>query len=135
VQHKEVCRRLAEAREVAGLTQEGLAQNLTGRVGYAVTARDVQRFERSSIPWELLDDIGRVTGASTAWLLYGGDEPDVAGSSPPPPHRVPSAGRAVAGLLLGLLAAIAVERATGSLPVAVIVLLVIGLGAVLRPGR
>ena len=136
---EEICRRIAEAREACGLTQTGLAQNLSAYTGATLTARDVRRYERSRVPWHLLDDLARITGTSRGWLLYG----DAAGKPESLwERRAQTSGRGdaveqtgvparasrapiVLGLALAFLLAVAVERLTSSLPAAFFALLVV----------
>jgi transcriptional regulator with XRE-family HTH domain len=143
LQREQICRRVAQAREAAGLTQEGLAQSLTACTGVQVTARDVRRYEKSRVPWRLLDDVALLTRTSTEWLLHGKSESGGAARTPSgetllagePAEEHPqekawvgarlSRGRVMLGLSLGFLLAANVQYATGSTPVAVFALLVI----------
>ena len=79
-----ICRRIAEARQRAGLTQPELAEALRQPVHW----RTVQVWERGQrsrkgehqwvVPWDRLDDIASVLGVTKVWLLHG-DEPVVGG--------------------------------------------------------
>jgi hypothetical protein len=136
-QREAICRRIAQAREGAALTPEGLAQHLSAFFGVAVSARDIHRYEKSKVPWSLLDAIGRVTGTSRAWLLYGDAElehpplrfdergganrDDELGATTAAPWSL-SRSRALAGLALGLLLGVTLLALTGSRPVAVLAL-------------
>lgn len=146
VQREATCRRIAQAREAAGLTQEALAQHLNALFGVAVSVRDIHRYEKSRVPWYLLDEIGRLTGTSKAWLLYGDREiggvpsrlPERAGATFDEVGTAKAAawrlsrGRALAGLALGLLLGVTVQSATQSTPAAVVVLVATVLVAWLR---
>lgn len=60
--------RLAEARERAGLTQEELGDLLH------VHWRTIQNYESpriDRIPWDRLDEWGRITDTTKEWLLHG----------------------------------------------------------------
>lgn len=136
-QREAICRRIAQAREAAALTPEGLAQHLNALFGVAVSARDIHRYEKSKVPWSLLDAIGQATGTSKAWLLYGDADLEAAsiplgerasattgdelGAPTAPPWRL-SRGRALAGLALGLLLGVTLQAVTGSTPAAVLAL-------------
>ncbi len=61
--------RIREARLESGLTQEQLAELLH------VHKRTVEEWENSYVPYKRLNDIARVTGKETEWLLHG-DQPD-----------------------------------------------------------
>ena len=74
LQREATCRRLGHARDAACLTREELAHNLTACTGIPVKASDVRRFEKSRVPWALLDEVARLTGTSRRWLLYGDEE-------------------------------------------------------------
>lgn len=141
-----VCRRIALARSGSGLTREGLARSLSACTGLDVSARDVRRFERWRVPWQLLDEIARLTGTSPRWLLYGeGPGPEAAPEATASveakaadaepaggePWR-PSAWRVVLGLFLGFLVGVAILALTGSTPTAVAGLLAIVLIGFLR---
>jgi hypothetical protein len=134
------------ARSASGLTRRGLAQSLTACTGLEVSTRDVRRFERSRVPWQLLDEIARLTGTSTNWLLYG-EESSV--DAPPRlaetvDHRAhdpnatddgvwrPSGGRVAIGLVLAFLVGVAIQAATGSVPAAVVAAISIALIAYVR---
>jgi hypothetical protein len=142
----DVCRRIAAARSASGLTREGLARSLTACTGSSVNTRDVRRFERWRVPWQLLDEIARLTGTSRRWLLYGeGTAPEARPGATASvdaretdaeltgcePWR-PSAWRVALGLLLGFLVGVAILTVTGSTPAAVAGLLAIVLIAFLR---
>jgi hypothetical protein len=141
-----VCRRIALARSASGLTRQGLAQSLTACTGLEVSARDVGRFERSRVPWQLLDEIARLTGTSATWLLYGEES-----SADAPPGLAetaagdtadanaagdevwrPSRGRIAAGLVFGFLIGVGIQAATHSTPAAVVAAITIALIAFLR---
>jgi hypothetical protein len=137
LQREAICRRVAQAREGAGLTPEGLAQHLGALFGKAVTGRDVRRYEKATVPWHLLEEIGRVTGTSKAWLVYGESRPEETQRFPVEPprgsaeaaeardgvgHRQPTRGRALVGLALGFLVGVSVQAATGSIPGAFVAL-------------
>jgi transcriptional regulator with XRE-family HTH domain len=63
----EVGRRIAVARNAAGLTQEELANRL------GVTRRSVQGYEAGSVaPFRHLDVLSQVLGRSSAWFLLEG---------------------------------------------------------------
>lgn len=140
-----ICHRVAEARTSAGLTQQELANTLTMTAGVTVTRRDMRRFERSRVPWDLLGDIARLTNTTRGWLLYGerfeddpnphasmfekptaesAQEPTPDGSGPTPARRL-SAGWAVAALGLSFLAAVVVLRVSGSIIAALAVLVIV----------
>jgi hypothetical protein len=104
-----------------------------------VTARDVRRYEKATVPWHLLEEIGRVTGTSKAWLIYGESRPDETQLFPVEPprgsaeameelgtararRRQPSRARALVGLALGFLVGVSVQAATGSTPAAFVAL-------------
>jgi len=62
--------RIAEARKQrAGLTQPELAELLEPPVHW----RTVQEWEapNGTVPWDRLDQIGRITGVTKEWLLHG----------------------------------------------------------------
>lgn len=71
----QICRRIAEAREQAGLTQAKLAAAL------GVSTRSIQDWERGTtakqghhrwtVPFDRLEEIGRILGVSKEWLLEG----------------------------------------------------------------
>lgn len=72
----EICRRIAQARDDATLTQPELA-DLMG-----VHYRTIQLWEtgekhkktkehRWTVPWDRLEEIGRITDVSRDWLLHG----------------------------------------------------------------
>lgn len=67
-----ICRRIKEARERAGLSQQQLADVLN------VTVRSVQLYEANRVPWEHMSRICEVTGASLAWLMQGQEYSDIA---------------------------------------------------------
>jgi HTH-type transcriptional regulator, cell division transcriptional repressor len=62
-----VGRRLALARQTAGMTQVELAQ----RIG--VIPRSIQNYEAGRIPWRLLSKLVTTLEVSKEWLLYGND--------------------------------------------------------------
>lgn len=69
-----ICRRIAEARERAGLTQPELGDALAEPAHW----RSVQLWERGekskkgvhrwTVPWDRLDDIARITQVTKDWL-------------------------------------------------------------------
>ena len=139
-----ICHRIAEARTSAGLTQQELANTLTMTAGVTVTRRDMRRFERSRVPWDLLADIARLTNTTRGWLLYGErfqDDPNprasvferslssteqdpTAEGGASAPRRL-TAGWAVVALALSLLAAVIVLRLSDSIVAALAVLVVV----------
>lgn len=60
-----ICRRIAEARVAANLSQREMAEILD------VGARTYQSFEDSRVPWRILDTISRLTGRPLEWLIRG----------------------------------------------------------------
>lgn len=84
-----ICRRIAEAREKAGLTQEELADAVAPSVHW----RTVQIWERGernkkgehrwTVPWKRLGQIAELTGSTKEWLIHGdqlaADDPALAG--------------------------------------------------------
>jgi transcriptional regulator with XRE-family HTH domain len=150
LQREQICERVAWARRAAGLSQEGLAQNLSACSGSPVSVRQVRRYEKSRVPWALLDDLARLTGTTREWLLYGEGETRAAEapselrehsvrgwqlveeSAAGATHSPPSAGRVALGLVLGFLVGVAIQSATGSTPAAVVALTAIVMIAWLR---
>lgn len=65
VEPKEVGKRIALARERAGLKQADLAETL------GVIPRSMQNYEYGRIPYRLLDRIADATSVSKDWILYG----------------------------------------------------------------
>lgn len=64
----EISRRLGQSRKTAGLTQEEMAE-LVG-----MTVRAVQDWEspkKPTVPYSRLEEWGRLTNVTTAWLLHG----------------------------------------------------------------
>lgn len=60
--------RLAESREQAGLTQDEMADLL------GIHFRSIQNYESPKvdrIPWDKLDEWGRVTATTKEWILHG----------------------------------------------------------------
>lgn len=146
-----ICHRIAEARTSAGLSQQELANTLTMTAGVTVTRRDMRRFERSRVPWDLLGDIARLTNTTRGWLLYGErfkDDPNphasvferplsaapqepIADGGGSLPRRLTAAWALVA-LALSLLAAVIVLRLSGSIVAALAVLVVVNFVAFFR---
>ena len=140
-----ICHRVHDARLACGMTHEGFAQNLTVASGKVVSPRDVRRYERSRVPWELLDEIARLTGTSRDWLLSGDSEhapgelweksvwddapgaPVAAESASSPRPHLPIA-RLLRGILLGIPLALGVQVMTGT-PALGGVVLVLAVGA------
>lgn len=60
-----ICRRIAQAREDAGLTQKQMAAVLD------VGQRAYQNFESDRVPWDLLLEVSKTTGVPVEWLLRG----------------------------------------------------------------
>lgn len=143
-----ICERIAQAREAAGLTREGLAQHLSAWAGTRLTERDVRAFERTRVPWSLLDDVARLTGTSTGWLLYGraeGAPPAAAGRAEAPAlgteaaagrdSRRPTRARVALGLALGVLVGLVAQAAAHSRLAALAGLLVAAAIVLRTPAR
>lgn len=82
----EICRRIAAAREEAGLTQPELADAISPPVHW----RTVQTWERGetdkktgahrwTVPWKSLGQIAEITGKTKEWFLHGSRTPAAAG--------------------------------------------------------
>jgi transcriptional regulator with XRE-family HTH domain len=65
-----ISRRIAQAREEAGLTQPEMGDALTPSVHFR-TIQNWESLKDKRIPWDRLDEIGRLTGVSKDWLLHG----------------------------------------------------------------
>lgn len=63
---REICARIKEARNRAGLTQQEMADLLD------LTLRGYQNYEVERVPFRRLGEIARLTGVEESWLLYGG---------------------------------------------------------------
>lgn len=70
-QQAEICARIKQAREEAGMTLEDMADAL------GVTQRAYWNYEHIRVPFKRLGDIEELTGKSQGWLLRG--------ESPAPP--------------------------------------------------
>jgi transcriptional regulator with XRE-family HTH domain len=76
-----ISRRIAQAREQAGLRQPELAESLREPVHF----RTVQMWERGQrnrkgehqwvVPWDRLGEIAEITGVTKEWLLHGEELP------------------------------------------------------------
>lgn len=72
-----ISRRIAQAREEAGLTQPEMAEALTEPVHW----RTVQIWERGQrnkkgehqwvVPWDRLGELAEITGVTKEWILHG----------------------------------------------------------------
>jgi transcriptional regulator with XRE-family HTH domain len=63
----DICARIKQAREEAGLTQEHFGDLLN------VTKRTVGYYEKEIVPWERMTEISDITGKPLRWLLHGDD--------------------------------------------------------------
>jgi transcriptional regulator with XRE-family HTH domain len=73
LEHKGIAGRIKQARNEKGLTQEQMANLLD------VKQRTYQNYESATkprIPWERMNDIGRITRKKVEWLLHG-EAPDL----------------------------------------------------------
>jgi len=70
LQREEITARIKQARKEAGLSQPEMAEALN------VIPRTYQNYEYGRVPWGLINDIARVTGRGSEWLLHG-DAPDL----------------------------------------------------------
>lgn len=77
-----ICRRIAQAREEAGLTQPELADALDPPVHFRTVQtwetgqKDKKGVQRWPVPFDRLDEIARITGVTKDWLLHGEEQPD-----------------------------------------------------------
>jgi transcriptional regulator with XRE-family HTH domain len=68
IEEREIAGRIKKAREQAGLRQHQLAARL------AVQPRTYQNYESETkprIPWDRLNEIAKITGRPSEWLVYG----------------------------------------------------------------
>jgi transcriptional regulator with XRE-family HTH domain len=74
----EIKRRIAEARDEAGLTQEELGDALSPPVHFR-TVQTWESLRNDNVPFKRIAQIAMVTGKSSEWLLHGeAGEPVVA---------------------------------------------------------
>ena len=60
--------RLAQSRDVAGLSQEDMSELLTVHVN---TIQNWESLKKRTIPFDRLDEWAALTNTSKAWLLHG----------------------------------------------------------------
>lgn len=63
----DICARIKEAREAAGLTQEQFGDLLN------VTKRTIGYYEKETVPWDRMNEISEITAKPLRWLLHGDD--------------------------------------------------------------
>jgi len=68
LQRHEICARIKQGREQAGLSQPEMAGLLD------VALRTYQNYERDRVPWDQMGRISDITGRSLRWLLHGEDD-------------------------------------------------------------